>query len=131
MLIKITSIYLLLSSVFLFSGCSGDLLNQTPKCSDKGVVETLSKVLSTDSRKVTIDLDMIRQVNLDEQNGMRTCQTSVNYAYSVGENSGFIGKAIDGFKMGIAGSEGVSNNNNIVYTVVLGETGKKYIVTLQ
>lgn len=128
MLLKIISISLLLASVAFFNACSSDLLNQTPKCSDTGVVDTLTRVLTTDSRKVTVEVDMIRQIGLEEQNGMRTCQTSVDYIYSVDDNN----PLTSSIKKAMTGSlEGISKNNNITYTVVLGETGKKYIVSLK
>ena len=129
MLIRITSISLLLIIIVSFSGCSSDLFNQTPKCSDISVVNTLKSLLDSDSRKVTIDIDMIRQTALDEQTGMRTCQTNVDYAYTVDKESGFIKQAVDTFKVGM-NNDGSSKNNKINYTVILGETGKKYIVTL-
>jgi len=130
MFLRTTSIIFLLSAIIFFNACS-NLLNQTPKCSDTDVVGTLSRILSSDSRKVTIDVDMIRQIALNEQNGMRTCETNVDYIYSVDEKGGPLDKWVDEFKMGMVGSDGVSKNNNISYTIVLGETGKKYIVQLK
>lgn len=128
MIIKTILNSLLLSSIFLFSGCFSDLVNKTPKCSANEIVTTLGTLLNTESRKATIDMDMIREVNLNEQNGMRTCQTNVDYVYSVDKENPFISsmkKAMTGSK------DGISKMNDITYTILLGETGKKYIVMVK
>lgn len=128
MLIKTISISLLLTTMVSFSACSSDLFNQTPKCSDVAVIDSLTKLLNTDGRKATIDIDMITQLSVNEQNGMRTCQTNVDYVYSVSDNN----PLISSFKKALTGSsEGLSKLNNVVYTVVLGETGKKFIVRVK
>lgn len=126
--IKTTSIPLFLAIVFIFNACSSDLLNRTPKCSDADVVDTLTKLLNADGRKATIDIDMVRQIELNDQNGMRTCQTNVDYVYSVSENN----PLMSSFKKALTGSpEGISKFNNLTYTVTLGETGKKFIVSVK
>ena len=118
MLIKTISILLILITVTFFNACSSDSLNKTLKCSDLAVIDTLSKILSTNSRKATINIDMVRKkIDLTEQNGMRTCRTSVDYVYSVDEDASLIGQDIDG----------VSKNNQVFYTVVLSETGKHIV----
>ena len=118
MLIKTISILLILITVTFFNACSSDSLNKTLKCSDLAVINTLSKILSTNSRKATINIDMVRKkIDLTEQNGMRTCRTSVDYVYSVDEDASLIGQDIDG----------VSKNNQVFYTVVLSETGKHIV----
>lgn len=128
MLVKTTSISLIVSTLVLFSACSNDFLNKTPKCSDSDVISTLSDILNTDSRKATIDADIVREIELNKDNGMRTCQTSVDYVYSVDNNNPFtssINKVMSG------SIDGVSKSNNIVYTVVLGDTGRKSIVNVK
>ena len=128
MFIKTVSTSLLLSTIVFFSSCSSDLFNQTPKCSESSVVDTLKSLLDSESRKVTIDVDMIRQTALDEQNGMRTCQINVDFVYSLDAKN----VLLSSFQKAMTGSlESVSKNNKIIYTVVLGETGKKYIVSLK
>lgn len=128
MIIKTILTFSLIAYISFYSGCSSDLPNQTPKCSNGAVVNVLTELLTSSSRKATIDIDVIRQIDFDEQNGMRTCQTNVDYVFSVDDNNRFI----TSFKKAMTGSpDGVSKMNKISYTVVLGETGKKFIVNLK
>ena len=59
---------------------------------------------------------------------MRTCQINVDFVYSLDAKN----VLLSSFQKAMTGSlESVSKNNKIIYTVVLGETGKKYIVSLK
>lgn len=110
MLIKTISIPLLLATATFFSACLSDLPNKTPKCSDLAVMDTLSKILSTDSKKATVDIETVRKkLDLTEQNGQRTCRARVDYLYSV---------------------SGMIENDKVVYTVFSSETEKKYTVSV-
>ena len=121
MLIKMLSISLVLTIIIFFNGCSNNETNKTPKCSDLGVINTLSKILSTDSLKAIIDIDTVRKkLDLSEQNGKRTCRAKVDYIYNVDKDRSLIDQ--DTAKE--------SKNNQIIYTVISSETGKKYIVNL-
>lgn len=120
MLIKTISTSLLLSTIVFFNACSSDLLNQTPNCSDTGVIDTLKTVLNDDTRKTTVNLDLIMQTKLDKETGMRTCTTTVDYTYT---NDGLIGS----IKKAI-GDDGVSKGNKIKYTLVMNDKGEKYLL---
>ncbi|MCF6330657.1 MAG: hypothetical protein L3I99_03835 [Sulfurimonas sp.] len=109
MIIKTISTFLVLATVAFFNACSNNTPNKAPKCSDLAIVDTLTKILSTDGKKAIIDIDTIRKkIDLAEHNGMRNCRTKVDYVYA---NS-------------------VSKNNQVFYTIVLSETEKKYIVSV-
>jgi len=121
MLIKMFSISLVLTILIFFNGCSNNETNKTPKCSDLGVINTLSEILSTDNLKAIIDINTVRKkLDLSEQNGKRTCRVKVDYIYNVDKN----GSLID------LDTANESKNNQIIYTVISSETGKKYIVNL-
>lgn len=131
MFIKTTSILLLLSTLTFFNACSTDSLNKTPKCSDLAIIDTLAKILSTNNRKATINIDTVRKkIDLTEQSRMRTCRTKVDYIYSVDANTSFINQDMDKLKIDVLGTDGVSRNNKVFYTIVFSETRKKYTVNL-
>lgn len=118
MLIKIISISLVLSTIIFFNACSSNVgTNKVPKCSDVGVVDTLSKILSTKNKKAVVHIDTIRKkLDLNKQNEKRTCRAKFNYFYSVSKNTSLVDEK--------------SKNNQVFYTVVSSETGKKYIVNV-
>ena len=110
MLIKTISTSLVLTTIILFSACSSNKTNKTPKCSDLDVINTLSNMLSTNDTKAIIDIGTVRKkLDLSEQNSKRTCRAKVDYIYNVDEKS---------------------KNNQIIYSVISSETDKKYIIKI-
>ena len=110
MLTKTISTSLLLAALIFFSACISGSTNKTPKCSDAAVIDRLSKILSTDTTKATVDIESVKkQLDLREQNGERTCYARVDYR---------------------SGTDGMIENDKIIFTVTPSETEKKYVVNV-
>lgn len=120
MLLKITSMFFVLSTVIFFNACSSDLFNQTPKCSNSNVIETLKSVLDNESRKSTIHTDLIMQRSLDKETGMRTCTAVVDFTDI---NNGLMGSIKEA-----VGVDKVSKDNKVIYTLIMNDIGDKYIL---
>ena len=110
MLRKPISMFLVLAIATFFNACFANPLNNTPKCSDLAVINTLTEILNTDNKKVTVDIDTVKKkLDLGEHRGMRSCYASVDYFNNF---------------------NGMTEVTQISYTVAMDETRKKHIVTI-
>ena len=111
---------MLLIIAIVFNGC--DLLNKTPKCSNKNVIETLTKLLNTKDRKVTINIDLIREVTY--KNGIRICKTFMDSIYSVDKDI----RWITALQKSFMESSEKNKNQQVNYRVMMNDIGNKFIV---
>lgn len=114
----------LFSIVLLMSGC----FEQTPKCSEKEVVDVLTKVLSNDSRTAKVNPDFIVELSQNKENGIRSCSAkNVEFSYKIDKNNEFISSV----KKGFMDAAPELRKSTVEYDVMLNDNKDKFIVEVK